>query len=66
MSSGKSAILGIGNNAEMKVMPTLRASRDRPMAKPTATPAAVPSSQPTPMRSSEADTCCQSAPEIAS
>ncbi|MGY4381688.1 hypothetical protein ACVWZ3_009327 [Bradyrhizobium sp. i1.3.6] len=66
MSNGRSAIFGIGNSAEMKVMPTLRASRDRPMAKPTATPAAVPSTQPTPMRRIEADRCCHSAPDIAS
>jgi hypothetical protein len=66
IKSGSSAIFGIGNSAEMKVMPTLRASRDRPMAKPIATPAAVPSSQPTPMRRIEADRCCQSAPDIAS
>ena len=37
-----------------------------PIPKPTMTPATVPSTQPEPMRTIEADTCCQSAPDIAS
>ena len=40
--SGNSAIFGIGNSAEMKVMPMARAWLNSPMAKPTATPAIVP------------------------
>ena len=39
INSGSSAIFGIGNSAEMKVMPTPRASVDSPIAKPTMTPA---------------------------
>ena len=66
INSGSSAIFGIGNSAEMKVMPTPRASVDSPIAKPMITPATVPSSQPKPMRTTEAETCCQSAPDIAS
>jgi hypothetical protein len=53
--SGSSAIFGIGNSAEMKVMPTLRAWLNRPIANPTAMPATVPSIQPAVMRISEAD-----------
>ena len=56
INSGSSAIFGIGNSAEMKVMPTPRASVDSPIAKPTITPATVPSSQPQPIRTTEADT----------
>ena len=66
INSGSSAIFGIGNSAEMKVMPTPRASVESPMAKPTMTPATVPRIQPEPIRITEADTCCQSAPDIAS
>ena len=66
IKSGSSAILGIGNSAEMKVMPTPRASVDSPIPNPTITPATVPSTQPLPIRITEAETCCQSAPDIAS
>jgi len=37
-----------------------------PIPKPTMTPAMVPSTQPKPMRTIDADTCCQSAPDSAS
>ena len=66
IKSGSSAIFGIGNSAEIKVMPTPRARLERPMAKPTTTPAAVPSSQPVPIRITDQPRCCQSAPDIAS
>lgn len=66
INSGSSAIFGIGNSAEMKVMPTPRAKVERPIAKPTTIPAAVPSSQPLPMRRIDQDRCCHSAPDIAS
>src|SRR5215468_4417954 len=66
ISNGSNAIFGIGNSAEMKVMPTLRASVDNPMAKPTTTPAAVPMIQPEPIRMIDQETCCHNAPELAS
>ena len=66
INSGSSAIFGIGNSAEMKVMPTPRARLDSPIAKPTITPATVPRIHPVPIRMIEHDRCCQSAPEIAS
>ena len=50
ISSGNTAIFGIGNSAEMKVMPTPRARLDNPMAKPTMTPATVPMIHPVPIR----------------
>ena len=50
INSGSSAIFGIGNSAEMKVMPTPRARLDSPIAKPTMTPATVPRIQPVPIR----------------
>ena len=66
IKSGSSAIFGIGNSAEMKVMPTPRASVDSPMPKPTMTPAAVPRIQPDPIRMIDQDRWCQSAPDSAS
>ena len=53
--SGSSAIFGIGNSAEMKVMPTLRAMREQADRKADEMPASVPSIQPTPIRRSEHD-----------
>ncbi len=53
--SGNRAIFGIGNSAEMKVMPTPRAMPDNPIANPTATPAAVPRIQPVPIRRMDQD-----------
>ena len=66
IKSGSSAIFGIGNSAEMKVMPTPRARVDRPIAKPTMTPAIVPITHPDPIRMIDHDRCCQSAPDSAS
>src|SRR5438552_6467222 len=66
IKSGSSAIFGIGNSAEIKVMPRPPASVERPMAKPTMTPAIVPMIQPEPIRITDQDTCCHSAPEVAS
>src|ERR1700689_1866027 len=64
--SGNSAIFGIGNSAEMKVMPMPRARLESPIAKPMTTPAAVPRIQPVPIRMIDQDRWCQSAPESAS
>ena len=66
IKSGNSAIFGIGNSAEMKVMPTPRARLERPIAKPTMTPAMVPSTHPDPMRRIDQERCSQSAPDNAS
>src|ERR1700712_6045128 len=66
INSGSSAIFGIGNNAEIKVMPTPRERLDNPIAKPTATPAMVPKIHPEPIRITDAERCCQSAPDSAS
>ena len=55
INSGSSAIFGIGNSAEMKVMPTPRARLDSPIAKPTMTPATVPRIHPVPIRMIESD-----------
>ena len=53
--SGSSAIFGIGNRAEIKVMPTPRARLESPIEKPTMTPATVPRIHPVPMRMTETD-----------
>ncbi len=66
MSNGSNAIFGIGNSAEMKVMPTPRARLESPIEKPTMTPATVPRIHPVPIRMIETDRWCQSAPLIAS
>ena len=50
ISSGSSAILGIGNSADTIGMPAARAAEKMPMARPTASPAAVPMIQPGTMR----------------
>ena len=57
ISSGSSAILGIGNSADTIGRPAARAAEKMPMARPTARPAAVPMIQPGTMRFSEAVTC---------
>src|SRR6476619_6270398 len=66
MSSGKSAIFGIGNRADTIEMPIERASPHSPMARPTARPAVVPSAQPMPIRMAEAAICWTSSPLAAS
>src|ERR1700687_2112106 len=66
INSGSSAIFGIGNSAEMKVMPTPRARLESPIAKPTITPPIVPRIHPVPIRMIEYDRWCQSAPLAAS
>ena len=55
INSGSSAIFGIGNSAEMKVMPTPRARFESPIAKPTMMPATVPRIHPVPIRMIETD-----------
>ena len=54
ISSGSSAILGIGNSADTIGRPAARAAEKMPMARPTARPAAVPMIQPGTMRFSDA------------
>src|SRR6266567_4033402 len=66
MSSGRSAIFGIGNSADTMGKPAARASENRPTASPTATPTAVPMIQPAPMRSSDIETCAHNSPDAAS
>ena len=66
INSGSSAIFGIGNSAEMKVMPTPRASVDSPMREAD-DDAGHGAEQPARADANDrAETCCQSAPDIAS
>src|SRR2546427_736430 len=53
MSSGRSAIFGIGNSAETIGKPAARASENRPTASPTEMPIAVPTTKPAPIRISD-------------
>ena len=64
ISSGSSAILGIGNSADTIGMPAARAGEKIPMARPTARPAAVPMSQPGTIRFSEVVTWTTSVPSV--
>src|SRR6266571_5946187 len=66
MSSGRSAIFGIGNSADTIGKPAARASENSPTASPTETPTAVPMIQPAPIRTSDTETCAHNSPDAAS
>src|ERR1700674_5506725 len=65
MSSGKSAIFGIGNRADTIGKPAARANENRPTASPTEMPIAVPMTQPAPIRISDIEICAHNSPDAA-
>src|SRR5216684_7004000 len=66
MSSGRSAIFGIGNRADTIGKPAARASENSPTASPTEMPTAVPMIQPAPIRTSDIETWAHNSPDVAS